>query len=408
MVKDKKYYNILNIDINSSQSEIKKAYRKQALQWHPDKNQHQKELAEEKFKEISESYQILSNPEKRKLYDQFGEDGMKEMNTGGNFTNPFDMFSNLFSESGFGGSGSGFGGFGGESDFNPFGSFRNSRRSEKKGEIIKVVIEYTLEETYNGSKKKIDYNKNILCKKCDGTGSKNKKKDKCSDCNGKGMKITMRRIGPGMVQQMQQSCNSCNGSGRTVNKSKRCNTCVNGVVNISVTDYINIPISVENKSHIIKENIGNEIDNGIKGDIAFIFIEKEHKLFKRYGLNLLCNFEINIGEALLGFSREIINLDNKKIIIGNYDITDNNKNYILRGQGLRNNYKVGDIIVKVNYNFNGIKEKIPLLKNVFGNTIDINDNDQYYNIEEYINDNYNNNMETEDEPDQGNVQCATQ
>ena len=334
MVKDTIYYDLLEVKPDASSSDIKKAYRKQALKWHPDKNQDQKDFAENKFKEIGEAYQILSDDKKREMYDTIGKDGMKEMEDGSGFGNPFDIFENLF------GNGDGF---------NPFGGGSNFRQ---KVEPIKVKVDFCLEDLFIPNRKiKVSYTKYIINNK----GKSNKK----------------------------------------INKE------------------VSLPEGIKNGAYIVEEGEGHEVDSCETGDVVFIFNEKEHKTFDRKGLDIIMNIELSLGEALLGFKKKIKTLSGKKIVIGHDSITDYKKSYIIRSQGIKQNYNIGNLVINANFdmNINFTEEQINKLKNVFGETnkkIDENKY-KYYHLEET--DFIDNNVNTSDEEDNmedGNVQCAQQ
>ena len=334
MVKDSIYYDLLEVKPDASSSDIKKAYRKQALKWHPDKNQDQKEFAENKFKEIGEAYQVLSDNKKREMYDTIGKEGMKEMADGSGFGNPFDIFENLF------GNGDGFIPFGGRSNF------------VQKVEPIKVKVNYTLEDLFIPNRKmKVSYTKYTINNK----GKSNKK----------------------------------------INKE------------------ISLPEGIKNGAYIVEEGEGHEVDSCETGDVVFIFNEKEHKTFERKGLDIIMNIELSLGEVLLGFKRKIKTLSGTKIVIGNDSITNYKKSYIIRGQGIKQNYNIGNLVINANFdmNINFSEKQINKLKEIFGETNkEIDENKyRYYQLEEAENTvNYSNSSDEEDNMENGNVQCAQQ
>ena len=198
MVCETKYYDILGVNPTANESELKKAYRKQALKFHPDKNPN----AGDKFKEISQAYEVLSDPEKREIYDEFGEQGIKEGQGrgGGGFSSPMDVF-NMFFGGGSGGSGP-------------------NSRMKSKAMVHKLGV--SLEELFNGKKRKLAANRDLKCEDCNGKGGKKVKK--CSDCNGLGMKTRTRQMGP-MIQQSQSPCNACSATGEIVDPATTCKTC---------------------------------------------------------------------------------------------------------------------------------------------------------------------------------------
>ncbi|OAY71583.1 DnaJ protein [Ananas comosus] len=185
-----KYYEILGVPKTASQDELKKAYRRAAIKNHPDKGGDP-----EKFKELAQAYEVLSDPEKREIYDQYGEDALKEGMGGGSAShNPFDIFEQFFGGGSFGGG----------------GSSRGHR--QRKGEEVVHSLKVSLEDLYNGTSKKLSLSRNVLCPKCKGKGSKSGASGRCFGCQGSGVRTVTRQIGLGMIQQMQHVCPECRGS----------------------------------------------------------------------------------------------------------------------------------------------------------------------------------------------------
>eukprot|EP01114_Cavostelium_apophysatum_P012483 TRINITY_DN27_c1_g1_i2.p1 TRINITY_DN27_c1_g1~~TRINITY_DN27_c1_g1_i2.p1 ORF type:complete len:261 (+),score=53.63 TRINITY_DN27_c1_g1_i2:129-911(+) len=205
MVKETELYERLEIPPTATVDEIKKAYKKLAIKHHPDKNQNNPEAAE-KFKEIGEAYEILSDEKKRQTYDKYGKEALKE--GGFHAHNAEDIFSQFFGGGGFG---SFFGGGG--------------RQGPKKGENIAHELQVTLEDLYKGKTSKLAVQRNIICSKCSGSGAKpGVEVGKCKSCEGRGVKIIIKQMGP-MIQQMQSVCNDCGGKGETVKEADKCTEC---------------------------------------------------------------------------------------------------------------------------------------------------------------------------------------
>lgn len=205
MVYETKYYDILGVSPTASEAELKKSYRKLALKYHPDKNPE----AGDKFKEISMAYEVLSDAKKRAIYDEGGEQAIKEGQgrggPGGGFRSPMDVF-NMF-----------FGGGGGGGGFGPGGG------SSRKSKPIMHKLGASLEELYKGRTRKLAINREISCAKCDGKGGS--QVETCSSCSGRGMKVMTKQIGPGMIQQMQAPCGDCEGQGEKISPAHKCKTC---------------------------------------------------------------------------------------------------------------------------------------------------------------------------------------
>lgn len=284
----KDYYGILEIPRSASEFEIKKAYRALAMKWHPDKNPTNKETAENKFKEISEAYNVLSNANSKKMYDTHGVcDGESP-----SFQNGFPDLSKLFGNMGFG---HGFG-----HGFNV--NINQQRQQQKKPQEVRV--ELTLEELFIGCVKEIDISSGIKCNSCDGTGNTEKKKPKCSSCDGKGMKVTMRQIGPGMIQQQISPCSDCNQTGVSVDHSKRCLECSGKGANPSLLKQpITINGSIDHATKICLRNTGEyDIDTQTKRDVVISFHIKPNSSLTVSNYDLMVDVNISIAEALTGYT----------------------------------------------------------------------------------------------------------
>jgi len=336
------YYEILGLEKNADESEIKKAYRKMAVKWHPDKNPDNKTEAEKQFKKIGESYEVLSDPEKRRIYDQYGEDGLKNgMGNGeGGFpfqtSNPDDIFKMFFGDQmAFGGPGRG-------------------RQNVQKNEAKIVSIPVTLKDLYNGSKKKITLKIKHLCEKCSGYGGENL--SSCSDCKGMGIKIVDRMIGPGMVQRSQGICTTCSGSKKIA--SSPCKECsCSGTKQIEKQFLLGIEPGAEDNDKKVFEDMGDQALNFATGDVIFILKEESHKKFKRVGNNLIYYHSIMLCNAIIGstISFDYINeLPVSRISYKINTIIKDNSYTILKGKGMpikNSNGKSGDLYVVYNIKY---------------------------------------------------------
>lgn len=336
------YYEILGVSRDAAETEIKKAYRQLALKYHPDKNPGNKE-AEEKFKEAAEAYDVLSNPEKRKKYDQYGHAGVGGNYGGGGYGMSMDdilsQFGDIFGDA-FGGA---FGGFSG------FGGGRQKRRSVNRGSNLRVKVKLTLEEVAKGVEKKIKVNKYVSCTSCNGSGAKSGSGfSDCSTCHGSGQvtKVTSTFLGR---MQTTSTCPACGGEGRViVNKCAECNG--NGIVNGEEIITINIPAGVEDNMQLSLSGKGNAgARSGIPGDLIILVEITDHPDFIRDGNNLLYNAFISFPDATLGASIDVPTLDGKarlKIAPG----TQSGKILRLKGKGIPslNHYDTGDMLVYLN------------------------------------------------------------
>jgi molecular chaperone DnaJ len=334
------YYEVLGLTKEATKEEIKKAYRKQALKYHPDKNPGDKK-SEENFKEAAEAYEVLSNDEKKARYDRYGHAGMG--NNGGGFSGQgmsmddiFSSFGDIFGDA-FGG---GFGGF---------SSGRRGGRRVNKGSNLRVRVKLNLQEIANGTEKKIKVNKYNTCDHCGGTGAADPSSiATCQTCHGSGH---VTRLTNTMLGQMQTTsvCPSCGGEGKTI--TKKCTSCYGeGVVQKEEIIKINIPAGVGKGMQMTVGGKGNAPRRGGEnGDLLVVIDEEEHSELIREGNDLIYNLFISIPDAVLGTHVEVPTVDNAvkiKIEPG----TQPGKILRLRGKGLPevNGYGRGDLLVNVN------------------------------------------------------------
>ncbi len=336
------YYEVLEVSKNASADEIKKAYRKQALKYHPDKNPGDKQ-AEEKFKEAAEAYEVLRDPQKRQRYDQFGHAGVSGP-AGGGFSGAgmtiediFNQFGDIFGDFG------GFGGFG-------FGNSRSrSSRRVNKGSNLRVKVTLTLEEIAKGVEKKIKVNKYVTCTACQGTGARGSSGfSTCDTCHGSGH---VTRITHTLLGQMQTSstCPACNGEGKII--KDRCTTCHGeGIVKDQEIIKINIPAGVAEGMQLNVSGKGNAARRGgINGDLIVLVEEQKHPELIRDGNDLLYHLYLSFPDAAVGSTTEIPTIEGKaKIRIE--PGTQPGKILRLRGKGIPdiNGYGKGDLLVSIN------------------------------------------------------------
>ncbi|MDR2968853.1 MAG: molecular chaperone DnaJ [Tannerellaceae bacterium] len=335
------YYEVLGVEKNAAAEEIKKAYRKKAIEYHPDKNPGDKE-AEEKFKEAAEAYDVLSDTQKRQRYDQFGHAGVGSSAAGGGYGGGMTM-DDIFSQFGdiFGGhfGFSGFGGFG--------GGARNGRRVNR-GTDLRVKVKLNLKEIANGVEKKIKVKKFVACKQCHGSGAEDEKDTKvCATCHGSGVvtRITNTFLGQ---MQTQSTCPTCGGEGKVI--TRKCAACAGeGIVRDDDIITINIPAGVAEGMQLSMGGKGNAARHGgINGDLLILVEEEAHPELIRDENDLLYNLLLSVPEASLGTTAEVPTVDGKaklKIDPG----TQPGKVLRLRNKGLPsiNSYGTGDLLVNV-------------------------------------------------------------
>ncbi|MBO7192835.1 MAG: molecular chaperone DnaJ [Bacteroidaceae bacterium] len=333
------YYEVLGVDKNASANDIKKAYRKLAIQYHPDKNPDNKE-AEEKFKEAAEAYSVLSDPDKKARYDQFGFEGVNGAGGGGfsgagmDINDIFSMFGDIFG--GHGGFG-GFGGFGGG----------NAGPAKHRGSDQRVKVKLTLQEIANGVTKKFKLKKYVTCTHCNGSGAENGAVETCPDCKGTGRVVRTQQSFFGMMRS-EVACPRCNGQGKIVkDKCRHCNG--DGIVMGEEIVEVNIPAGVYEGMQLSMRGKGNAGKfNGIPGDLLILVEEEKHPTLVRDENDLIYSLLLDIPTASLGGFAEIPTIDGKaKVTID--PGTQPGKVLRLRGKGLPslNGYGKGDIVVNV-------------------------------------------------------------
>jgi molecular chaperone DnaJ len=336
------YYEVLGVSREATTEEIKKAYRKKAIQYHPDKNPGDKE-SEDKFKEAAEAYEVLRDPNKKQRYDQFGHAGVGGAAGGAGGFSGFSDVEDIFSAFGdiFGGHFGGFGGFGGSSR-------GQGGRRVVRGSDLRVKVKLNLKEIANGVEKKIKVKKYVECQHCSGTGAKNSSAySTCPTCHGAG-RVT--RVTNTLLGQMQtaSTCPSCHGEGKII--TDKCSHCAGeGVLRDEEVISVKIPAGVGEGMQLNVSGKGNAARRGgINGDLLVVVTEEDHQELVRDGNNLIYNLFLSFPEITLGTSAEIPTVESKvkvKIEPG----TQPEKILRLRGKGLPdvNGYGKGDLLVRV-------------------------------------------------------------
>jgi len=322
----KDFYKILGVARDASSKEIKKAYRDLSLKYHPDKNPEHAD----KFVEISNAYEVLYDEEKRRIYDQYGEEGLKE---GGRtqFRNPFDIFSQF--------------GFGNQ------GQAQQRGPEQRKGPNVEIPLEVTLQDLYLGKTLKVAHKKQTLCPKCRGTGAK--KADDvttCPDCGGSGTKVHVQQLGPGFVTQTQTVCDKCGGKGKIAKST--CPFCSGKKVSVG-EDQITVIVEkgMQDGYNIVFEQEGDEAPDTTPGDVIFKVKTLPHKRFVRKGDDLYTTVNVTLLEALVGFSKKMKHLDGHDVEIKKSDITKPNEVISIEDEGMPHHQypsQFGSLFVELN------------------------------------------------------------
>ncbi len=336
------YYEVLGVSKSAALDEIKKAYRKVAMQYHPDRNPGDK-AAEEKFKEAAEAYEVLNDSDKRAQYDRFGHNAFGPGRNGGGFGNMntediFSHFSDIFGDDAFGGF---FGGGGRRSS--------NSRGRGSQGSNLRVKLKMNFEEIAKGATKTIKVKKHVKCNTCEGSGAKDKSSiQTCGTCGGSGQ---VRRVQNTFLGQMQTvtTCSTCNGEGHTI--TNKCSSCRgDGRVYGEETVVVDIPAGVQEGMQLSLSGKGNAGERGgFAGDLIVLIEEEAHPVLHRDGLNVAFDLHIPFPDAVFGTQVEVPTIDGRakiKIPAG----TQSGKIFRLKGKGFPhvNSYEKGDQLIQVN------------------------------------------------------------
>lgn len=315
-------YKVLGVPSDAHRDQIKRAYRKLSLKWHPDKHP-QNEEATQKFLEISESWEILSDPETREIFDTQGEEGLKRHKEGGNQPDEFDIFRQFF---GGGGGGS-----------------RSQKAAKRKSQTMMTAIEVELEDVYVGKSIDFEINRQILCPVCKGNGAR-KPSDivECGSCQGQGIKIVRHQLGPGIFQQMQMQCDVCGGRGKKI--AHKCPHC-HGHRTVEEVNSLTLDIdrgSPDGHEELF-EGEGDEGPGISAGDVILkIQIRKQSGGgFRRLDENLYWKEVLSLDEALLGFTRKITHLDGHDLTISRKAVTQPGFVEVIEGEGMPRHQALG-------------------------------------------------------------------
>ncbi|XP_057381869.1 dnaJ homolog subfamily A member 2-like [Daphnia carinata] len=333
---DNALYDILGVPTKATDTELKKAYRKLAKEFHPDKNPE----AGEKFKEISFAYEVLSDPKKREIYDRHGLKGLQEgVHEHGGF-GADDILSHFFGGGLFGGMGGG-----------------GRRKTRQRGEDTVHPLKVTLEDLYNGKTSKLQLSKNVICSVCSGQGGKPGANVTCSTCQGRGIKISLRPLGPGMMQQIQSVCTTCNGEGEMINERDRCKPCKGKKVqNETKILEVHVDKGMKDGQKILFRGEGDQQPGVEAGDVVIILQQKPHEKFKRQGDDLFVMHTITLTEALCGFCYVLKHLDGRDLVIrqapGN--VVEPGSTKMVPGEGMpryRSPFEKGELFIKFDVQF---------------------------------------------------------
>jgi len=344
MVKETKYYELLEVSPDATEADLKKAYRKKALRLHPDKGGDP-----ELFKEVTHAYEVLSDPQRRSIYDARGEAGLSEQGGMGGM-DPQDLFSQLF----------GGGGFFGQ------GGPRSSGPRKTKDLVHRVTV--SLEDLYKGKVSKLALTRNVICGKCNGKGGKEGAVRECARCDGRGIRIIMRQMGP-MIQQIQQACDECSGTGEIINNKDKCKQC-NGKKVVSEKKMLEVHIDkgMKGGQTITFRGESDQAPGVIPGDVIIVVEERPHDRFTRLENDLSVDVELDLLTALGGGQFVIKHLDDRALVVNipAGDVIKHNDVKRIPGEGMpsQRHHEPGDLVIKFSIKFPDSlsPEVIPLLE----------------------------------------------
>ncbi|GAA5989209.1 hypothetical protein JCM10908_001209 [Rhodotorula pacifica] len=304
------FYQVLGLDRSCSDKDLKRAYRKLSKQYHPDKND--SEEAKAKFLDVSRAYEVLSDPELRKTYDRYGEEGLRQRESGGGAGgDPYDIFRQAF----------GFGGGGGQ--------------QQRRGQNMLAEIEVDLKAMYEGNSMKFQIRRKAICERCDGTGAKsNKDIVTCQTCDGRGVRLVRHQLGPGIFQQVQMHCDRCGGRGQAI--KHYCPACKGARIVDTVSDLdLHIDRGMPEGAEIVFEGEADESPELEAGDVIVRVRSKKVKGgFVRKESNLYWKEPISVAEALLGFRHTAKGLDGHDIVLSRTGVTQPGFVDVVSGEGM--------------------------------------------------------------------------
>ena len=328
------YYSVLGLEKNATQDDIKKAYRKKALEYHPDRNPDNPD-AESKFKECAEAYECLSDTQKKSVYDQFGYEGLKSNGRMATHGNPWDLFASVF-----------------DSRFGGMNGFGNARPYPSKGDDIFENIVVSLEDVASGSARDISFYRKEICKNCDGSGTKNGvPKTLCGHCNGSGQ-IIFRKSQGNMIIQRSSVCPYCNGEGKIVEKENECEICHgSGLIEEKKNIELKIPKGINHGSSLVLRGMGDCGHNkGPCGDLLVkVFRQIPHDIFIQSGQNtLILELPLSFTEAALGCTKTIPTIYKNTIDVVIPPGTQSGDEILKKGYGLpyMNENRMGDLSIE--------------------------------------------------------------
>ncbi|KAG8449958.1 hypothetical protein GDO86_016588 [Hymenochirus boettgeri] len=332
MVKETGYYDLLGVRSSASCEEIKRAFRRLALKYHPDKNPN----AGEKFKQISKAYEVLSDLSKRKLYDHGGEGALRGNSTGGRrvFNSPVNLF-NIF--------------FGGGSN--------NHRPADKRGKSVTYHLPVSFEDLYNGARRKLSLQKNVICVKCRGSGARPGSVTLCQKCHGSGMEVHVLGPIPGIIGEIRTNCSQCNGRGEYIQSQDHCPACEGRTMTREQKILsVHIDKGMKNGQKLIFHEEGDQAPGLHPGDVIIILAQKPHPVFQRRGHDLIMGMEVDIADALCGCKQTVKTLDGRTLLITSRtgEVIKPGDVKCIKGEGMpvyRDPHKKGNLFIQFQVKF---------------------------------------------------------